>query len=135
MIVTKKKITIRGLLRDSIVEAMCFGDWCVHRQLAYPEKFCITLMPIGLSLPLTWASFDHSDNALGAMQSIARLRNSWSQVTQEDLTKKLEDQLRAICLRFGAREGSVQITQDCDKNMLGLATRERLNGYHHPGVK
>jgi len=134
MMIQRKTITVRGLLRDTLVAALVHGDWAVHRQVAVPDMFCITLLPVGLSLPLAWASFDNGSSAVAAMIDIARLRNSWSQVTQEDLTKKLEDQLRAICLKHGAVEGPSQFSQDCDKNSFGLPTKERVNGYHHPGT-
>lgn len=134
MILEHRTIAIRGLFGDNLVAALCLGDWAVHRQLASPEMFCITLMPIGLSLPLAWASFSDARNAVAAMKTIVRMRNSWAQVTQEDLTKALADQLKAICLRFGATEGPAQFAQDCDKNSFGLPTKERLNGYHHPEI-
>lgn len=131
MILTKRVINIRGLLRDSAVEAMCYNGWAVHRQMNNPELFCITLVHTGLSLPFVWASFTHPASAIEAMKVIARMRNSWAETTQDDLKKELEDQLRAICLRFGAIEGPVQIQQDCDKNIFGLPLKERVNGYRH----
>lgn len=129
-----RAITVRGLLRDSVVAAICYGDWAVHRQVAQQDLYCITLVPIGLSLPLAWATFVDARNAVDAMKEIAQLRNSWSRVTQEDLTKQLGDQLQAICLKHGAVEGEMQWAQDCDKNLFGLPTKERLNGYKHPEI-
>jgi hypothetical protein len=126
-------ITIRGLLRDVNVAALCIGDWGVHRQLDNPSLFAITLLPLGHSLPYTWASFKNPQAAISAMRMIARLRNSWSRVTREDFTRELKDQLQAICLRHGAVEGPAQWALNCDKNLLGLPTKERVNGYRHPG--
>jgi len=134
MILEHKRITIRGLLKDAVVHAVCCGDWAVHRRLDDQDYFCITLLPLGLSLPYAWASFTTPEHAIAAMKSIARMKNSWAQITQQDLTKNLGDQLQAICLRFGAVEGPAQWSVPADKNIFGLPIKERVNGYRNPGV-
>lgn len=131
---TPARFLVRGLLRDMEVEGWKHGDWAVHRQLANPELFCITHLPLGLSLPLVWASFRYVEQALAATAEIARLKNSWDRIEQVDLTKQLEGQLKNICARYGAIEGLVQLTAKADEDVFGMPRHERVNGYQHPGV-
>lgn len=129
-LVTPCWVTVRGLAGVSRVNGWRLGDWVVHRQLHEPQRFCLTLLPLALSLPLTWASFRSRHDAIGAMGEIVRLKNSWSVTTQADLTKQLEAALRRICARHGAfQTGDVQPTCEAGRSLLGAPTAQRFNGY------
>jgi hypothetical protein len=111
------------------VEAKCVGDWAVHPHLDVPGLYVITLLPLGLSLPPDWCSFEIEDHAVQAMLAIARLRNSWSVVTQADLTPDLRDHLKAITARHGAVEGPLGVAVRADHNRFGRKVGTRPNGY------
>lgn len=132
MLVTRCRITVRGILRESEVPVWRLGDWAAHRQIDTPILYGLTLLPIGMSLPFCWASFTAVQHAVAAMRDIVRVRNSWSVVTQDDFTLALRDRLTAICARHGAIEGHVQLQWSADRDLLGLPLRERLNGYALP---
>lgn len=121
------------MLGDSVALGWRYGDWAAHRQLADPTLWCITHLPLGLSLPLAWASFTCSGDATAAMIKVARLKNSWARVTQEDFTSQLREQICAICQQHRAVEGPVQWAQDADKTVLGVRTSARMNGYRSAG--
>lgn len=127
----RRRITVRGLRGDSVVEAWCLGDWAAHRQIDEPDHWCLTLLPIGLSLPFVWASFPTLGRAVRAMRDIVRVRNDWHRVGQPDLTADLGGQIKAICARHGAVHGAVQAKWPADVNLLGLQSAQRLNGYTH----
>jgi hypothetical protein len=125
------RIAVRGLTGMTDVYAWRLGDWAAHRQLDTPQLFGLTLLPIGLSLPFCWASFRTLVAAAAAMREVARLRNSWSIVTQADFTAALRAQLETICRRHGAIEGPIQMQWPADTPLYGGA---RLNGYRDPRV-
>ena len=63
-------------------------------------------------------------------EEIARLRNSWSVVTQADFTIALRDQLQEIVKRHGAySDGPVGIAALANRTVLGRKVSQRLNGY------
>lgn len=131
MISERRLIEIRrGLGPVSHVEAVIFGDWAAHRFLDDRSRFTITILPLGLSLPPDWCLFDTLEQASAAAEEIARLRNSWSVVTQADFTIALRDQLQEIVKRHGARsDGPVGIAALADRTVLGRKVSQRLNGY------
>lgn len=126
----RRRITVRGMFSDSVVDAWCLGDWAAHWQIDEPDRWCLTLMPIGMSLPFVWASFPTFRRAVKAMRDIARMRNDWHLVRQADLTKELGDRLKAICLRHGAEHGAVQAQWPADRTLLGHP-QPPINGYTH----
>lgn len=126
----RTRFTVRGLFGDSVALGWKCGDWVVHEQLADPTLWCITHLPLGLSLPLVWASFTRSADAVAAMVEVARLRNSWARVTQEDFTSQLREQLVAICQKHHAVEGPVQFIQHAERTVRGdFESNARFNGY------
>lgn len=130
---TRCSVTVRGLLGDNQVDAWRLGDWAAHRQIDTPDLYGLTLLPIGLSLPFCWASFTMLHHAVGAMREIARMKNSWSVVTQADFTFALRDRLMAICAHHGAVEGLAQLQWPADRGLLGRPIG-RLNGYAAPAA-
>lgn len=132
-LIARRSITLRGLFGDREVKALCFGDWAVHASVDVPDRYVLTLLPIGLCLPPDWCWFAKPREALRAMLAIARLRNSWSRVRQEDLTLALAAQLRAICEACGSERGPSAMTIDADLKVTGLPA-SRLNGYREIGV-
>lgn len=123
------KLTLRGLFANSEVAGWRLGDWAAHRQLAHPDLWCLTHMPTALSLPLVWASFERLPDAVAAMRTIARLKNSWARVTQADFTIELGARIRDICERHHAIAGPLQWAQDANKSVLGLNSTRRWNDY------
>ncbi len=112
------------------VEAIVYGDWAAHAFVDDRSRFTITIVPLGLSLPPDWCLFDTLEQACAATEEIARLRNSWSQITQADFTIALRDQLQEIVKRHGARsDGPVGIAALADRTVLGRKVTQRLNGY------
>lgn len=110
------------------VAAWRFKDWAVHAQVEGGDLWNITLLPLGLRLNSTWASFTTRDAAVRAMIEIANLRNGWHRVEQSDFTQDLKLRLMNITRRHGAVAGPVGIVQRADLNMLGLKAG-RLNRY------
>lgn len=102
------------------VDAWCMGGWAAHRQLADPDRWCLTLAHLGLSLPLVWASFTSAAEAVTAMRRIVTLRNDWHRVRQADLTKELAGRLKVICAEAGAVRGPIQLVQHADRSFLGV---------------
>lgn len=131
MIPERRLIEIRrGLGSQSHVDAVVYGDWAAHPFLDDPARFTLTILPLGLSLPPDWCLFDTLEQACAAADEIARLRNSWSVVTQSDFTLALRDQLQAIVRRHGARnDGPVGIAALADRTVLGRKVEQRLNNY------
>ena len=129
MLVTRCRITVRGILRSTEIPGWRLGDWAAHRQIDTPELYGLTLLPLGMSLPFCRASFATVQQAVSAMREIVRIRNSWSVVIQDDFTLALRDRLTAICAHHGAVEGPVQLQWAADRDLLGLPLRTRLNGY------
>lgn len=123
------RFIVRGYGGHTEVDGWRLGDWAAHQQLADPSQWCITHLPTGLSLPLIWASFKTRGAAIGAMQEIVTLKNSWAFITQKEMTRELGEKLRAICLRYGAQEGPVQIKRDLEESDVGLPSVKRYNGY------
>lgn len=129
---TRSRVTVRGILGEHQVEAWRLGDWAAHGQIDTPGLYGLTLLPLGMSLPFCWASFTKLHHAIAAMREIARLKNSWSIVTQADFTFALRDRLTAICAHHGAIEGPTQMQWPADRDLLGLPLRDRANGYALP---
>lgn len=119
----------RGLGTKSHVEALCFGDWAAHRHLDVPSLYVLTLLPLGTNMPPDWCSFPTEQQAVDAMIEIARLKNSWAVVTQADMTKALEADLKRIAAKHGAVEGPLGIAVKADRCMFGKALDRRPNGY------
>lgn len=132
MKLVREIVELRGGIASPVsplkVEGWRFRDWAVHRQVEGGPFWNITLLPIGLRLNSTWASFTTRDAAVAAMVEIAGLRNSWHRVEQADLTRQLKAQLQRIVARHGAVKGPVGIVQRAGLNMLGLPAG-RLNHY------
>ena len=126
---TSCRVTVRGLFGESLVPAWRLGDWAAHRQIDVPSLFCLTLLPIGLSLPFAWASFSSLGQAVGAMREIVRLRNDWHLVEQRDFTRALGEQLKQICARYSAVEGAIQWACAADVGVAGRSLDRRYNGY------
>lgn len=129
---TPALVTIRGLLAERQVPALRFGDWAAHRGGA-PGRYVITLLPLGLCLPPQWCWFPSLRQAVAAMLEIARMKNSWAFVTQEDLTVELGERMRAICLHHGSLPGPMGLTVDADTSVTGRRLSRRPNGYRQAG--
>jgi hypothetical protein len=115
--------------RRSRIGALVYGDWAAHRHVDDPELWVLTLLPLGLNLPPDWCSFRSSDSACAAMIEMAGLRNSWSIITQVDLTLSLKAQLQSIAANHGAIEGPLGIQALADRDRLGRLIAQRPNGY------
>lgn len=113
-----------------LVDALVYKDWAAHQQVRGPlGRFNLTLLPIGLCLPVCWATFPNRQSALLAMVDIADLRNAWHLTTQADLTPDLERRLRAIAARRGALPGAPPgLATEVGINLLG-ARVGAYNGY------
>jgi hypothetical protein len=111
------------------IDAIVYGDWAAHRHLDVPDLFVLTLLPVGRKMPPEWCSFRTEQQACDAMVEIARLKNSWSVVTQSDLTIELRDQMMAIAASHGAVEGPLAQGALLDHSRLGLHLKRRPNGY------
>jgi hypothetical protein len=131
--ITWRTIALRGLFGEREVEACCFGDWAVHASLDVPDRYVLTLLPIGLCLPPDWCWFARPRDALRAMVAIARLKNSWAIVQQVDLTVALGQRLRAICAACGSERGPTALTIDADLTVAGTPA-PRQNGYREIGA-
>jgi hypothetical protein len=126
---TRARITIRGLAGDRQIAALRLGDWAVHRNVDKPEHYLLTLLPLGLCLPPNWCSFARLEDAARAAAAIARMRNSWAQIVQADLTLELAAKLREIAVACGAVRGPTALTIEADHSPLGLPLTVRPNGY------
>lgn len=131
------KIQVRGGLFVSWqivdVPAWRHREFAAHEQIGRAEVWGITIAPLGLGLPPEWASFAEARQAVGAMVEIARLRNGWHLITQDDLTSDLIGRMKAICKRHRAAvtKGMAAMTADADLDVSGLPFT-RLNGYATP---
>ena len=128
-LLTRQSIELRGVLSPVIrVMAWRLGDWAVHEMPDMPGRWCLTLLPLGQCLPTDWASFAKRSQAVAAMVEIARLKNGWHRVTQDDLTKEMKARLQEICRRRGALKGPVGFCAPAGINALGAACAP-LNRY------
>lgn len=134
-IAERKIVELRGLFGIVKVEALVHGAFAAHRQIGLEHLWCVTLLPLGLSLPPVWASFETEAAAARAMRLIAGMRNDWHRVAQADLTKQLAARLKEICAACGARRGPITITQSADEGPLGTKCAARLNGHHAPDAR
>lgn len=126
--VTRRTIAVRSLMGNRQVRAWCFGEWAVHANVDVPDRYVLTLMPLGLCMPPDWCWFGDVQAALRAAVAFQRLRNDWAVVTQSDLTLALKEQLRAIARRCGSGQGPSALTIDADLTVDGREA-PRLNGY------
>jgi hypothetical protein len=96
-----REIEIRTGNRDlpRRVHAWCFGDFAIHKWTdGNPsEGWRLTHLPTGLLVAVGhWSR----DEAIEAMIEVARLRNDWAVIKDEDLTDGLADQVSSICRNY-----------------------------------
>jgi hypothetical protein len=122
--------SIGSPLAPITVDAFVYKDWAAHQQVRGPlGRFNLTLLPIGLCLPVCWATFPNRRAALLAMVDVADLRNGWHRTTQADLTPELELRLKAIAARHGAVPGAPPgLATEVGVNLLGVRVGA-FNGY------
>lgn len=133
---TKIKVQGIGLPRRLLEVDTTFdiGAWAVHRQIDRSDLWCITYVPMGLCLPLPWASFERESDAIAAAREIHAMRNDWHSITQDTLSSPPTGQrLRDICAAHNAAEGPYGGAVPLDRNLYGRETSGRLNGFLKPG--
>lgn len=132
MRVVRRKIEVAVRNGTATVEAYTYGDWGTYQHGAIPGAWSLVLLPLGLCLPPDWSTFRTAEQARAAMVEIARLKNSWHLVRQEDLTKEIGEKMKAICQRRGSipeRESYSCAAEKADEPRIGMSRPRRLNGY------
>lgn len=102
------------------VPAHRYGDFAVHRNESmdlFKQDWAITHLPTGRLLADNFRTFER---AAAAMIDVARIRNDWAIVGDEECTDELRDRCREIVGRYG---GYVGHRQD------SLPRRPAFNGY------
>lgn len=111
-------------------EGWVYRDFAVHRCANSEPVWQISILPLGLCLPIDWCAFDDFDCAVAAMVDMAALRNDWHFIRQADLTKDLETRLKAIAKSHGAPERwVVGAAGFADRNKFGRIMPQRPNDY------
>jgi len=97
-----------------------FGDFAVHRGDSadlFNGDWRISHLPTGRVLADEFRTFER---AVDAMIEVARLRNDWSIIGDQECTDELRDKCREIVRKYGGHVGSRQDD---------LPRRPAFNGY------
>lgn len=85
------------------VTAHRYLDFAIHRSITgdlFRERWCITHLPTGLRCA---DGFSRIEAACEAMIEIARLRNDWSCITEDDVSRDLTLKVKEIITKHDPR--------------------------------
>lgn len=121
---TREKITVMTVMRPMEVNAWRFGDLAAHNRIDLRDGkiirrpvWGVTHLPTGMSFGY---SFRNALIAVTAMMELARLKNTWAFITDEE-GRALAPKINAICKRYGRFDAMPR------GRKVDIA--ERVNGY------